>query len=101
VARLLLHFPGIDLVRVQAGGLTHTPDPVILESAASQKRAIVTHDRNTMTAHAQDRLTQGLAMSGLIVLDPVISFGKAIQEVGTLDHAGDHGDLAGQILFLS
>jgi hypothetical protein len=101
VAGLLQHFPAIDLVRVQDVGLMHTPDPLILEYAASQNRVIVTHDRNTMTAHAQDRMSGGLHMSGLIVLDQFISIGKAIQEVGTLAEAGDPGDLDGQILFLS
>src|SRR5205809_7515495 len=48
VTGLLLHFPDIDLVRVQDVGLMRTPDPVILEYAATQNRVIVTHDRNTM-----------------------------------------------------
>jgi len=98
---LKLHFPGIDLVRVQDAGLMQTPDPIILEFAANQNRVIVTHDRNTMTAHAQDRMNQGLRMAGLIVLEQFINVGKAIQEVGTLAQAGDPGDLDGQILFLS
>jgi hypothetical protein len=98
---LLLHVPGIDLVRVQDVGLMQTADPIILEYAASQHRVIVTHDRNTMIAHAQIRMRQGRRMAGLIVLEQLINIGKAIQEVGTLTQAGDPGDLDGQILFLS
>ena len=101
VAGLLLHFPAIDLVRAQDVGLMGTPDPIILEYAASQNRVIVTHDRNTMTAHARDRMDQGRHMAGLIVLDQFINLSKAIQEVGTLALAGDSGDLDGQVLFLS
>jgi predicted nuclease of predicted toxin-antitoxin system len=101
VSGLVLHFPAIDLVRAQDIGLMQTPDPVILEYAASQNRVMVTHDRNTMTAHAQDRINQGLPMSGLIVLAQFANIGKAIQDVGTLAEAGDLGDLDGQILFLS
>jgi predicted nuclease of predicted toxin-antitoxin system len=101
VTGLRLHFPAIDLVRVQDVGLAHAPDPDVLEYVASQDRAVVTHDRNTMTAHAQDRMNQGLRMAGLIVLSQSINIGKAIQEVGTLAQAGDPGDLDGQILFLS
>jgi predicted nuclease of predicted toxin-antitoxin system len=101
VSGLLLHFPGIDLVRVQDIGLMQTPDPVILEYAASQKRVIVTHDRNTMIAHAQDRIQQGLSMPGLIVVAKHVNIGKAIQDLGTLAEAGDPGDLEGQILFLA
>lgn len=95
------HFPGLDVVRVQEIGLMHTADPIILERAAGEDRAIFSRDRNTMTAHAYDRLHQGLRMAGLIVLAENISFGKAVQELGTLAQAGSLGDLDGQILFLS
>jgi hypothetical protein len=101
VSGLLRHYPTIDLVRVQDIGLMQTDDSVILEHAAGQDRAVVTHDRNTMTAHAQDRMNQGLRMSGLIVLAKFINIGKAIQEVGTLAEAGESGNLDGQILFIS
>jgi hypothetical protein len=100
-AGLLLHFPALDLVRVQDVGLMHAPDPLILEFAANQNRIVITHDRNTMTAHAQDRVNQGLRMAGLIVLQQYINIGKAIQEIGTLAEAGEIGDLDGQILFLA
>jgi predicted nuclease of predicted toxin-antitoxin system len=94
-------FPGIDVVRVQDIGLMRTPDPIILDRAASEDRAIFTRDRNTMTSHARDRLQRGVRMAGLIVLAEDISIGKAAQELGTLAQAGDPGDLDGQILFLS
>lgn len=98
---LRLHFPHINMVRVQDIGLAQTLDPIILEFAANQNRVVLTHDRNTMTAHAQDRINQGLHMPGLIVVEQSIKIGKAIQDVGTLAEAGDAGDLDGQILFLS
>lgn len=98
---LQLHFPTLDLVRVQDLGLVQTADPVILDLAANQNRVVITHDRNTMTAHAHDRMNQGLRMAGLIVLAQNISIGKAIQEVGTLAEAGEIGDLDDQILFLA
>jgi predicted nuclease of predicted toxin-antitoxin system len=100
-AGLLLHFPTIDLVRAQDVGLMQTPDSTVLEYAASHHRVVITHDRNTMTAHAQARLDQGLLMAGLIVLEQNISIGKAIQEIGTLAEAGEIGDLDGRILFLA
>jgi len=95
------HYPGIDVMRVQEIGLLHTPDPIILERAAAEDRAIFTRDRNTMTAHARDRMRQGLRMAGLIVLAENISIGKAVQDLGTLAQAGNPGDLDGQILFIS
>lgn len=101
VTGLLRHFPALGLVRVQDIGFMQSPDPLILEFAAQSNRVIITHDRNAMTAHAQDRMTQGLPMAGLIVLDQTVNIGKAIQEVGTLAEAGEPGDLDGQILFLA
>ena len=95
------HFPGVDVLRVQDVGLGNTADSIILAWAAHENRAIFTRDRNTMTAHARDRVRQGLAMAGVLVLAEDIQIGKAIQELGTLAQAGDPGDLDGQILFLA
>ena len=72
-----------------------------LFAPAAEDRAIFTRDRNTMTAHARDRMLLGLRMAGLMVLAEDISIGKAIQNLGTLAQAGNPGDLEGQILFLS
>jgi hypothetical protein len=95
------HFTGIDVVRVQEVGLMNTADPIILERAAAADRVIFTRDRNTMIAHAQHRMNQGMRMAGLIVLAESIAIAKAIQELGTLAQAGNPGDLDGQILFIS
>ena len=92
---------GIDLVRVQDVGLSHTPDPLILEWAGRERRVLVSRDRNTMRRDAEARLAQGLPMAGLIILDEFISVGKAVVELETLALAGNPGDLDGQILFLS
>jgi hypothetical protein len=86
---------------VQDVGLGNTPDPIILAWAAKENRAIFTRDRNTMTAHALDRIRQGLGMACVLVLAEDIQIGKAVQELGTLAQAGDPGDLDGQILFLA
>jgi hypothetical protein len=101
VTALRLHYPAINLVRVQDVGLKGASDPIILEFAAGQNRVILTHDRTTMTAYARDRMDHGLRMAGLIVLEQFIQIGKAVQEVATLVQAGDTGDLDGQILYLS
>jgi Domain of unknown function (DUF5615) len=100
-AGLRQHFVGLDVVRVQEIGLLHAPDPIILERAAAEGRVLFTRDRNTMTAHARDRIRLGLRMAGLIVLAEDIRIGKAIQDLGTLAQAGNPGELDGQIVFLA
>lgn len=101
VAGLVLHFPSLDLVRVQDVGLMHAADPIILEYAADANRVIVSHDRNSMTAHALERLQKGMRVAGLIIVQQNINIGKIVLEIGTLSEAGEVGDLDAQILYLA
>lgn len=96
---LLRHFPMVDLARAQDVGLMHTPDADILEYAATHNRVVVSHDRRTMTAFAQDRINQGLHMPGLIIIRQEMNIGNAIRHIGILAEAGEIGDLDGQIIF--
>ena len=43
-------------------------DPDVLEYAARHDLIVVTHDRNTMTAHASDRIKNKLPMPGVVVV---------------------------------
>jgi hypothetical protein len=59
--------PGIDLVTVDETGLRSSPDPDILEWAASEGRILVAQDRETMIGFAWARVAAGLPMPGLII----------------------------------
>jgi predicted nuclease of predicted toxin-antitoxin system len=52
---------GLDLTRAQSVGLSETDDPDILAWAAREQRIVLTHDVNTMTGFAFDRITRGRA----------------------------------------
>jgi hypothetical protein len=52
--------PSLDIVRVVDVGLDHTPDPIILEWAATQARVLVTGDLNTMVGFSWGRVHAGL-----------------------------------------
>ncbi len=56
---ILRRRPEIDIVRVQDVGLSETDDRVILEWAAQQGRILLTHDVETMTRYAYDRVQAG------------------------------------------
>jgi hypothetical protein len=84
--------PGLDVVRVQEVGLMHTPDPAVLEWAAREDRQVITRDRNTMTAHAWDRVRCGQFMPGVFVLPEQIPIGQAVTELEMLALASDSGD---------
>ena len=53
---LRLHLPNLDAVTALQAGLARSSDPEILAWTAAQNRVVVTHDRNTMSAHAYDRV---------------------------------------------
>src|SRR5262245_3923162 len=91
--------PGLDLVRVQEVGLMHTPDPDVLEWAAREDRQVFTRDRNTMTAHACDRVRSGQPMPGLFVIPEDMSIGQAILDLELLALASDSKDWHDQVIY--
>jgi len=60
--------PDLDIVRVQDVGLTGTGDEALLEWAADQNRALLTHDVSTITGYAYRRIMRGDAMPGVFEL---------------------------------
>jgi hypothetical protein len=73
--------PDLDLRRVQDEGLSHTPDPLILEWAAGENRVIITRDRATLIGSAQARVAAGEAMPGVLALRPNATIGGAIDDI--------------------
>jgi hypothetical protein len=92
--------PGLDVVRVQEVGLMHTPDPDILDWAAREDRQIFTRDRNTMTAHAWDRVRRGESMVGVFVIPEQMPIGQAILELELIALASESKDWHRQVIFL-
>ncbi|HEU5318746.1 MAG TPA: DUF5615 family PIN-like protein [Chloroflexota bacterium] len=70
--------PDADVITVHQAGLTGRDDGAVLEWAAREGRVLVTHDQNTMTAHAYDRMRAGLPMPGLAVIPQSVPIGAAI-----------------------
>jgi hypothetical protein len=60
--------PNLDIVRALDVGLAHTPDPAILEWAASHDRILLTGDLNTMVGFAWSRVQSGEPMPGVLAL---------------------------------
>ena len=100
VAGLRQRQPSLDIVRVQEVGLMQTPDPDILEWAASEGRQILTRDRKTMTRHAHDRVVQGLPMAGVFVIPEHMPIGVAVKEIEFLALASELDDWRGRVIFL-
>jgi predicted nuclease of predicted toxin-antitoxin system len=65
VRGLLRQEPSLDIVRIQDVGLSGANDPTILEWAAQEDRALLTHDVSTITHYAYERIRPGKLMAGI------------------------------------
>ncbi len=90
----------LDLVRVQDVGLMRTPDPEILEWAASQGRVLLTHDVSTVPPAASQRVAEGKPMPGVFLVPERTPVGQAIDEILFLSLEVDPGEWKDQVLFL-
>lgn len=93
--------PELDVVRAQDVDLARTPDPDVLAWAARQQRIVLTHDVNTMTRFASDRLRRGEPMAGLFL---VHQWGSApssvIEDLVLLNDCSETAEWAGKFLYL-
>jgi hypothetical protein len=92
--------PALDIVRVQDAGLSGANDQEILEWAAQQRRILLTHDVNTITRYAYQRVNAGMSMPGVFEVSRKISTGSAIEDIILLVECSNEGEWEGQILFL-
>ena len=97
---LLRRDPSLDIVRIQDVGLTKAPDPVVLEWAAQENRVLLTHDRNTVTKFAYERVREGKSMPGVIEVDRSVPMSVAIEDIFLLVVASNTEEWEGQIIYL-
>jgi hypothetical protein len=71
----------LDVVRTFDAGLASLEDPDVLEWAAKEERIVVSHDVNTMTAFAYNRVRMGVAMPGVFIVPTSMAIGQAIDEL--------------------
>ena len=92
--------PELDLVRVHDAGLRGATDERILEWAAEESRVVVTADRATMIEYAHERVREGRAMPGLIVLGRRVSVGKTIEDLVLAVTTTQPGEWTDQVVYL-
>jgi hypothetical protein len=92
--------PNLDLVRAADVGLDHTPDPLILEWAASQGRVLITGDLNTMVGFAWARVQSGEPMPGVLALLENVGVGRVIDDILLVALCSAPEEIKDQVLFL-
>jgi hypothetical protein len=92
--------PALDIVRVEDVGLDHTPDPIILEWAASQGRVLITGDLNTMVGFAWSRVTAASPMHGVLALLENAPIGRVLDDVLLVANCYSEEEMKNQVLFI-
>ena len=92
--------PLLDYEIVQELGLAGTSDESLLAWAAEQQRIIVTHDVNTVTKYAYERVDAGEPMAGIIVVPEDLAIGVAIEELMLLIECCGAEELADQVKYI-
>ena len=99
IVGLLRSEPAIDLVAARDVALAGRPDPDVLEYAAERGLVVVSHDSNTMTAHASRRIRAGLPMPGLVIIHQWMGVGPAIQSLLAMWEATEAEEWLDRITF--
>ena len=97
---LRLRIAELNAVTAREAGLGRKSDPEVLAWAADQRRIVVTHDRNTMTRFAYDRVREGRAMPGIFVVSREMPVGKSISDLQLLLECSQEGEWDGLVVFL-
>ncbi len=100
VSGVLRRLPAADMVRVQDAGLEGAGDPAVLDWAAGEGRVLLTHDVNTLTAFAYQRIAQGLSMPGVFEVSVQVPISVAIEDILLLAQCSLEGEWEGQVNYL-
>jgi hypothetical protein len=100
VRGLLRRQPELDLVRVQDAGLSGVDDPTMLSWAAREGRVLLTHDVQTLTAHAYARVAADEPMLGVLEVSWDIPIDAAIDDILLLAECSREGEWEGQVRYL-
>ena len=76
--------PALDYLLVQDTEVFQQGDRQVLDWAAANNRVIVTHDVNTMTRYAYERLEATQLLPGVVIVPKELAIGKAIEELAIL-----------------
>ena len=97
---LLRRQSNLDIIRVQDTELASADDVMILEWASQEGRVLLTHDVNTMTHHANERVIAEKPMAGVIIVPQSLSIGAAIEDILIISEYSSAEEWRDQIQYL-
>jgi hypothetical protein len=97
---VLRRLPDADILRVQDAGLEGANDSTVLEWAAREGRVLLTHDVDTLTAFAYERIAAGLPMPGVFEVSLRVPIKVAIEDILLLAECSVEGEWKGTVSYL-
>ena len=92
--------PTAVFARVRDAGLHNRSDPEVLDYAAHEGLIVVSHDVNTMPAHAYARIREGKPMAGLLMVQQRESVGAVIEDLVAIWALSESVEWRDQVCFL-
>jgi hypothetical protein len=92
------HQPDLDLRRSLDALPEGTPDPEVLEWAATEQRVLITRDRSTMVGFARQRSAARKPLPGLVVTTKSQRIGHAVEDILIIAHCMTEDEIRDQIV---
>jgi hypothetical protein len=93
-------FQQVNILRVQDVGLSGREDSAVLQWAAENSVAVLTHDVSTMTRYALERVRLGQRMPGLFEAGRRVPVASVIDDIGLIATCSLAGEWEGRITYL-
>jgi hypothetical protein len=81
ISGVLRREPVLEITRARHVDLDDRPDREVLEQAAALGLIVLTHDVNTMTKAAYERISSGLPMAGLFPVSQAVPVAEVIDDL--------------------
>jgi hypothetical protein len=97
---VLRRAPDVEFLRARDLGLANLPDAVVLAYAARQGLVVVSHDVNTMSATAYERLAAGQEIHGLLIARQTGNLGAVVDSLVLIATSSESEEWRGRVVFL-
>ncbi len=95
-----MHYPDIELLRVQETDAFQQEDEVVLAVAAREDRVLIAHDLATIPVFAAQRIAAGEPMPGVILVSPQGRISAIIFEVALFTMCTEPEEIRDRIVHL-
>jgi predicted nuclease of predicted toxin-antitoxin system len=97
---VLSRLPYLDALRVQDIGLSGATDAELLHWAAVENRVLLTHDAASLIDLANNRVTTGKPMPGVVLVNQTAPIGKVIEQLVIVIECSHEGEWDNRICYL-